>query len=112
MPLFLGYKVLAEGREDIYGMVSFNQKKRKCEIASAYPGIDENTVWTVSSEDSLVGRIRDGFAERESEISACSIEEYFSSRMEAGMSEEEKKAMRSSEEAYDHIIQYISRLND
>ncbi len=87
MPLFLGYKVLAEGREDIYGIVSFNQKKRKCEIASAYPGIDVNTVWTVS------------------------IEEYFSSLMEAGMSEEEKKAMRSSEEAYDNIIQYISGLN-
>lgn len=253
MPLFLGYKVLAEGREDIYGMVSFNQKKRKCEISSAYPGIDENTVWTVSMKDFLgerdmdftmseiddalaswmddcerlfylfydtllfnlehhnftdlpeteygrfmesikqdarehiivlfmltllfdvrdkvsfmlivecaavliafryeelhidavyfeskqglqiirkfrkavkcsayyaslaavelegYGRIRDGFAERGSEISACSVEEYCSSLMEAGMSEEEKESMRVSEETYHIIIRYISGLND
>lgn len=53
MPLFLGYKVRAKEREDICGIVTFNQKEKKCEISSVCIGGDENTVWTVHFGDSL-----------------------------------------------------------
>lgn len=53
MPLFLGYKVSAKEREDICGIVTFNQKEKKCEISSVCIGVNENTVWTVHFGDSF-----------------------------------------------------------
>lgn len=75
MPLFLGYKVLAEGRKDVCGIVSFNQREKKCEISSACIGTDENTVWTV--------RFGDCFCKREEKnFKVSEIDDVLASRLD------------------------------
>ncbi len=50
MPLFAGSIVCAQKDKKICAVISFDKKSGKCEIAHAYPDIEDNTVWKLCEE--------------------------------------------------------------